>query len=56
MTDLFCVSGTSPTGVKQTDRPAEAPQDASFFRSNFHAVPARTLKCDKSQFKTVAHV
>jgi hypothetical protein len=54
--DLYAVSGTSPTAVQQTDYPTKSPQDESFFPSNFHVVPTESLKCDKSQFRPVRHV
>jgi len=50
-TDLYAVSGTSPTAVRQTDRPAKAPQLPVFFPPN-----SEPVKCDTSQFRTVAHV
>jgi hypothetical protein len=40
MTDLFCVSGTSPTEVPHTDCPAKALPDESFFPSNSDAAAA----------------
>ena len=41
MIDLFCVSGTSPTGVWQTECPAKDAQHECFVPSNFYAVPPK---------------